>query len=642
MKLRSLKKWANNLVVLIAVFALIINAFAIPVCASANKMEVSIETSVATVYPGDTVTVTIKLTDINKVTQLQNGIEAVNFSVLYDSPTFAALARTKGENIPAGQDFSSSNIASLTSGKKEVRLVSFNNYPADDITGDPVAAPIPATDGVFASFNMTVAANATPGDYTLSFDQAATGLTGFVALSNTPNLTPVSDYLTFNSTTITVAAPALGTPTNVALSNKIANWDVVTNNSGYTVNLYKDGTITAVYSEDTSTNTLDLTNHITSVGSYTVKVIAKGTGSYSNSLESAASAPQVVTETLTAPTTVTLGTNKTATWSAVANNSGYTVNLYKDGAITPAYTGSAATDATTLDLVSNMTVAGSYTVKVITKGTGNYVTSAESAASAPLAVNETLTAPTNVVLANKTATWNAVANNNGYTVNLYKDAVYAAVYATADTAINITTLDLTNQMTDFGSYTVKVIAKGTGNYSTSAESAASAAQVLAPADKVALQAAITLAGTKVQGAYTPDSWSAMQTALSAAITVNANTGATDTEIATAVTNLNNAISALVTRPEFTVSATKVTSPFIKVTANVTYNYGPGHAVVVFQLMNGTTPVSVVSMEKDIATHETVSALFPGYTTGTVTVMVLDSLTVSTTQTGNIIATTQTL
>lgn len=94
---------------------------------------------------------------------------------------------------------------------------------------------------------------------------------------------------------------------------------------------------------------------------------------------------------------------------------------------------------------------------------------------------------------------------------------------------------------------------------------------------------------------------------------------------------------------FTISLSpKTTDPFLKVTANVKWNSGSHHAVVVFQLMNGNTPVSIVALEKDITGTEEVSALFPGYKSGTVTVMVLDTLTVSTTQTGTILAETKSL
>lgn len=63
-----------------------------------------------------------------------------------------------------------------------------------------------------------------------------------------------------------------------------------------------------------------------------------------------------------------------------------------------------------------------------------------------------------------------------------------------------------------------------------------------------LQAQITVAGTKVEADYTAESWAAMQTALTAANTVNADADATQAEVDAAKTALTNAIAALVEKP----------------------------------------------------------------------------------------------
>lgn len=98
--------------------------------------------------------------------------------------------------------------------------------------------------------------------------------------------------------------------------------------------------------------------------------------------------------------------------------------------------------------------------------------------------------------------------------------------------------------------------------------------------------------------------------------------------------------------DFTITAAKdVTAGFIKVDATITRNPNAtaSSAVVVFQLMNGTTPVDIISVQKNIAaTSEVITAMFPNQTSGTVTVMVLDTLTASTTQTGTFLANTQTV
>ncbi|MDR2359868.1 MAG: S-layer homology domain-containing protein, partial [Oscillospiraceae bacterium] len=64
------------------------------------------------------------------------------------------------------------------------------------------------------------------------------------------------------------------------------------------------------------------------------------------------------------------------------------------------------------------------------------------------------------------------------------------------------------------------------------------------ADKTALNAAITLAGTKNEADYTPNSWSALQSALTTARDVLADDNATQTAVDTAAANLTTAIGAL--------------------------------------------------------------------------------------------------
>lgn len=72
------------------------------------------------------------------------------------------------------------------------------------------------------------------------------------------------------------------------------------------------------------------------------------------------------------------------------------------------------------------------------------------------------------------------------------------------------------------------------------------AALTARANKSALQAAITRANgySNADGRYTSASWSAMQSALGSANTVNGNLNATQAQVNTATTNLNNAISGL--------------------------------------------------------------------------------------------------
>lgn len=65
------------------------------------------------------------------------------------------------------------------------------------------------------------------------------------------------------------------------------------------------------------------------------------------------------------------------------------------------------------------------------------------------------------------------------------------------------------------------------------------------ADKTKLRAAIAYANSLTQSDYTPDSWGKLETAATAASTVNGNQSATQAQVDTATTNLNKAIAGLV-------------------------------------------------------------------------------------------------
>ncbi|MCD7738369.1 MAG: hypothetical protein LUH58_04925, partial [Lachnospiraceae bacterium] len=97
------------------------------------------------------------------------------------------------------------------------------------------------------------------------------------------------------SVSFTITATQLSAPGNLQWSGTTttvtASWDEVTNAGSYTVQLYKDGTAEGnAVSVTTGTN---MTFTITEAGSYTFTVTAVGTGNYSSSAASAASAALV-------------------------------------------------------------------------------------------------------------------------------------------------------------------------------------------------------------------------------------------------------------------------------------------------------------------------------------------------------------
>ena len=111
---------------------------------------------------------------------------------------------------------------------------------------------------------------------------------------------------------------------------------------------------------------------------------------------------------------------------------------------------------------------GAYT---ITAEYGGSDTLKKATGSSALTVTAAkLSAPQNLTWDSTTpgkATWNAVTNANGYSVQLYKDG------QPQGSSVSVTGTSQTFTITEAGSYTFKVKAKGTGNYADSSESAAS-------------------------------------------------------------------------------------------------------------------------------------------------------------------------
>ncbi len=116
--------------------------------------------------------------------------------------------------------------------------------------------------------------------------------------------------------------------------------------------------------------------------------------------------------------------------------------------------------------------------------------------------------------------------------------------------------------------------------------------------------------------YTAETWSLLQTALTAAIAVRDNTAATQEEIDRALADLQAAIDGLKQEKLFAItSANNALDRVggIRATVNVEPVNGgvgrEGDEVVVFQLMKDTTPISIVAVEKDILSAEEFTAYF---------------------------------
>ena len=214
-------------------------------------------------------------------------------------------------------------------------------------------------------------------------------------LSNTISYTPKPDapVLTLNGNILSwTAIPSATKYTLVAISNSLS--------------LSKTKTV------DANTTSLDLTTWTDLVpSSWTIGAIA-----YVGDVRSDTSATVTYVNTvqLAAPTTVNL-TGKVLTWNNVANNSGYEI-LYRrvDGAGEIYQTDMV--DANVTQHTLTVTTAGTYSVTIVTLGTGSYTDSEESAA-VTYTVQAQLAAPTIAMNADgKTLEITDVENATSYDV----------------------------------------------------------------------------------------------------------------------------------------------------------------------------------------------------------------------------------
>lgn len=178
-----------------------------------------------------------------------------------------------------------------------------------------------------------------------------------------------SNVLTISySVTLTApAAPVLATDGTVTWKN--------VPNEGYSLHVYHSPSQTLVTSYDLAKDvtTYDVKRLIPAAGSYYVRLIARGDGqTIRDSVESSSSSIRSLKlATLAAPSTVTLDSSRTATWSAVTANQGYRIGVYRaeSGAIVGFV--QAEKDQTTADLSKLITRSGRYFIKVQTLGLNN-------------------------------------------------------------------------------------------------------------------------------------------------------------------------------------------------------------------------------------------------------------------------------
>ncbi|MCL2648809.1 MAG: fibronectin type III domain-containing protein [Phycisphaerales bacterium] len=245
-----------------------------------------------------------------------------------------------------------------------------------------------------------------------------------------------SSYSSSVNATPTAATTQLAVPTGVTATNKNAttltvNWNAVSNASGYIIQYATDASFTQnVKTQSVSggtTKTADITGLMTGT-TYYVRVMATGTGNYSNSPYSGSANATPASTGSTTPTGAQIGSDYnpakkagTLTWNAVANATGYQIMYSNDGGIT--WKTKNVKNVTSLKL-SGITPDVIVRVYAITaSGTSS------SYSQAPAIVKDMPNAPTNARISSDynpakkagTLTWSAVANATGYVIQYSND-----------------------------------------------------------------------------------------------------------------------------------------------------------------------------------------------------------------------------
>ena len=284
------------------------------------------------------------------------------------------------------------------------------------------------------------------------------------------------DYLILDATqseasdTYIVKTP-LTKVTGVTFSSLgVASWNSLNHASSYTVKLYKAGTYTgdSVTTSDTNYDALSLIR-AGGIGTYAITVTAKGDViNYSDAPESDASTTQTVVKLGTA-TGLGWILDK-ANWSAVTDAVSYDVQLYKDGSVVSGAIKNVleANRASGVDFSSYIANngGGSYTFKVTAKGNDRLILDAEQSAASALNIKAIpLAQVTNVAFSSSgIASWDNVANETRYSVQLYKNGL--AINSAASVGEDELSKDFLSDMRAGGAgvYTVRVTAIGDGTY----------------------------------------------------------------------------------------------------------------------------------------------------------------------------------
>lgn len=342
----------------------------------------------------------------------------------------------------------------------------------------------------------------------------------------------------------------LATPTVTTTkdANSItATWSTIQHATSYTVE-YKLSTASTWTTSTTSSLSKTIEN-LTSGATYKIRVKATSTdASYVDSDYSTEATVVVSTQLDTPSPTYSSTTNSiSATWSKDSNASSYWVFYKKSYDVQYSAEQVSQPSGSTVTWSKSSLVSGTvYSVYVQAVGSGNYT---DSATSTPtnVTVKTKLAAPTGLAITRTTnsltLSWGAVANASGYAV-YYKTGTgsYQSQNVSSGTSFPLTGLN------EGVSYTFYVVAKGSGNYVDSDNSATATG-----ATKITLNTPTGLAATNVLSTTATLSWNTVTNAASYLLTISDSNGAITGYNNKSVSGTSINLTGLTATHEYTVS-----------------------------------------------------------------------------------------
>lgn len=158
--------------------------------------------------------------------------------------------------------------------------------------------------------------------------------------------------------------------------------------------------------------------------------------------------------------------NGKAEWSDVEGAEGYRIQLYKNGKAEGAP--EIVRDRLSLDF--EFSGVGGYTYKITALGDGLYYSDSDEAESNEYVISAKLEMPVLLGFSDGKASWRAVANAQGYKIQLYKDGTaYGKVISVESDILNC---DMMEYIDSKGVYTYTVTTIGDGKYYTDSDESA--------------------------------------------------------------------------------------------------------------------------------------------------------------------------